>query len=123
MDNTPRFQGIIFDFDGTLVDTFPGILCGWQKTFQRLGLPPVGEDTVRAAIGPTREEYVRLILGEHYERHKEEALTLYRLFYKEECTTKTFVYPGIYPLLQRLSERGIFMAIASNKPHLQVLQL
>ncbi|MFH0920034.1 MAG: HAD family hydrolase [Fibrobacterota bacterium] len=123
MDNVCRFQGIIFDFDGTLVDTFPGIYCGWQKTFQRLGLPPIGENTVRAAIGPAKDAYLRLILGENYNQHQEQALELYRLFYKEECTTKTFVYPGIYPLLQRLQDRGMYMAIASNKPHPQVLQL
>lgn len=118
-----QFLGVIFDFDGTLADTFPGIYSAWKQTFDALGLGPLAPEVVRSAIGPTREVYLKLILGERFDAHGMEALNLFKEIYKNETIFSTTLYPGISELLDLLDNAGVRMGIASNKPHQQILKL
>jgi phosphoglycolate phosphatase len=118
-----KFQAIIFDFDGTLVDTFPGILRSWQMTFEALGLGPVDPERVRASIGPTKDVYLKMMLGDLAPTHGEKALEMYKRFYKQESPARTFVYDGVYELLEILAKKKVPMAIASNKPFRQITLL
>jgi HAD superfamily hydrolase (TIGR01509 family) len=118
-----KYKAVIFDFDGTLADTFPGIYLSWEKTLKALDLGTISKDTVRKAIGPTRDTYLKLILGDRCEEHGEKALDLYKRIYVVESPENTFLYPRVGELLTTLKDMGISMGIASNKPHRQVLQL
>jgi HAD superfamily hydrolase (TIGR01549 family) len=118
-----RFQGIIFDFDGTLVDTFPGIFSAWDRTFKLLNLGPLPPERVKKAIGPTKDAYLRIILEDLYNSHGQIALETFRGIYKSESIYATTLFPGIPELLETLDNTGIRMGIASNKPFTQVMKL
>lgn len=118
-----KFHAIIFDFDGTLVDTFPGILRSWQMTFEALSLGPVDSEKVRSSIGPTKDVYLKMMLGDLAPTHGEKALETYKKFYRQESPALTFVYDGVYGLLDILEKKKIPMAIASNKPFRQITLL
>ena len=118
-----RFKGVVFDFDGTLADTFPGIFEAWKQTFEKLNLGLVSPERVKRAIGPTKDAYLRIILDDKYESHGQAALDSFRAIYKGESIFTTKLYPGIQELLDRLDTTGTRMAIASNKPHGQVVKL
>lgn len=118
-----KYKAVIFDFDGTLADTFPGIYLSWEKTLKALDLGTISKDTVRKAIGPTRDTYLKLILGDRCEEHGEKALDLYKKIYLVESPENTFLYPRVVELLTTLKDMGISMGIASNKPHGQILKL
>jgi phosphoglycolate phosphatase len=118
-----KYKGIIFDFDGTLADTFKGIYSAWQMTLEKLGLRSVSEETIKSAIGPTRETYLKRILEDQYDVYQDAALDTYRSFYRKESLEKTSVYPGIGEVVQQLRENEISLAIASNKPSDQVLRI
>lgn len=118
-----KFQAVIFDFDGTLVDTFPGILKSWQMTFRELSLGEPDPAAVRAAIGPTKDVYLGMILGDRAAQAGEEALALYKMHYREVAPALTRVYDGIGALLDSLEEKRVPKAIASNKPFRQIMLL
>ncbi len=118
-----KFKGVVFDFDGTLADTFPGIYSAWKETFERLGLDPISQQKVKEAIGPTRDVYLKMILGEKYANRHEEALNLFKDIYKSSAMFSTNIYEGIPELLDSLDDAGIRMGIASNKPYLQLVKL
>ncbi|OGS35617.1 MAG: hypothetical protein A2293_04750 [Elusimicrobia bacterium RIFOXYB2_FULL_49_7] len=116
-------KACIFDFDGTLVDTLPGIVRAWDLTFQALKIGRADPDKIKAAIGPAREVYVKMVLGEHAETHGPSALKLYKEFYKQVSPALTFMYDGISDLLCELEMKEIALAIASNKPYFQITPL
>ncbi len=123
MEETKPCRGVIFDFDGTLADSLPGIYEGWKKTFQLLGLGVPEYSFIKKAIGPTREEYLKIILGTESKAVQEKALDIFRKIYREETIFSTKLYGGITEMLDKLMHRGIKLAIASNKPHKQILTL
>jgi phosphoglycolate phosphatase len=118
-----RFKGVIFDFDGTLADTFPGIYEAWKRTFEKLNMGPLSAEKVKSAIGPTKDAYLKIILDDKYESHGQIALESFRAVYKGGSMFTTRLFSGIQELLDRLDNTGIRMAIASNKPYHQVLRL
>jgi phosphoglycolate phosphatase len=118
-----EIKGFIFDFDGTLADSLPGIYEGWKRTFAQLGLTPPTYEFVRRAIGPTREEYLKLLLGDHSQDLREEALKIFKDVYKNETIFQTVLYDGITELIAELNKKGMKLAIASNKPYNQILTL
>jgi phosphoglycolate phosphatase len=118
-----KIKGYIFDFDGTLADSLPGIHASWAITFTRLGLTPPTYDAVRRAIGPTRDEYLRMLLGDNAPRFQEEALKIFKEVYKKDTIFQTVLYDGIKELIAELNKRGMKLAIASNKPLKQLITL
>lgn len=118
-----NIKGYIFDFDGTLADSLPGIYEGWKKTFTQLGITPPSYDAVRRAIGPTRDEYLRMLLGDNAPQFQEEALKIFKDVYKNDTIFQTVLYDGMKELITELNKRGMKLAIASNKPYKQLLTL
>ena len=111
--------GVVFDLDGTLLDTLEDIGLAANQALQELGEPPlpqeaykglVGEGVVslmRRALAPSGPDEARVRQGvEAFERH-------YRQFWDRN----TRPYPGMEALLDELQRRAIPMAVLSNKPH------
>lgn len=109
---TLQIRLVIFDLDGTLLDTAPDIMQCSNLTLQQMGLPPISSDQILRAIGAPVDVYPRLILGDQAQR-MEEYRTIFRPIYLENCLQQTRPFPGIVALLQRL--RPMKLAVASNK--------
>lgn len=106
----------LFDLDGTLLDTAPDIAAALNDTLARWGLPPAGEDQVRAWIG----DGARALLGKALAHHGQAGLLDkawpdFAYDYGQHCGQASRVYPGAVALLERLREAGVACALLTNK--------
>ena len=115
-------RGIIFDIDGTLVDTNPTHVEAWRRAFQRLGYE-VPTDRIEVEIGKGGDLLVPAILGDEAEERHGEALRKAQKqeFLKLAMGRRFPVFPFVPELIKRLSDRNIRTALAtsSDEKHLQ----
>ncbi|MBN1269185.1 MAG: HAD family hydrolase [Kiritimatiellae bacterium] len=110
--------GIIFDLDGTLLDTLEDIADSMNAVLARHGWPVHEPDAYRYFVGDGIEELVRRSLpgGLPDDGRVEECLATMRREYADRWSDKTRPYDGIPELLDALERRGVKMAVLSNKP-------
>jgi len=104
---------VIFDLDGTLVDAFRAIADSVNYMLSKLGKRPVSLRKVTRSVGWG----VSTLVGEFVEKEQEaEALRIFREHHDVRLRRNLRILPGARPLLKFLKERGVRMAIASNRP-------
>lgn len=112
---------VIFDLDGTLLDTLQDLSDSGNAVLTARGFPTHSIDDYRTFIGTGMENLVRAIFPEGHRPETDEeiaeVLTQYRGFYSENWKNTTLPYPGIPELLDTLTERGIPIGVLSNKAH------
>lgn len=114
---------IVFDLDGTLVDSLPGIAEGVGRALVQLGRPAPAAEQVRGMIGRGAKDLCAQALGyEGVESAPPELLeSLYRGFCREYplCWQGegTRPYAGVRELLAQLAGQGVRLGVLSNKPH------
>ncbi|MEX6501824.1 phosphoglycolate phosphatase [Pseudomonas zhanjiangensis] len=112
---------VMFDLDGTLVDSVPDLAAAVDKTLLALGRAPAGIERVRDWVGNGARVLVRRALAgslEHAhiaEAEGERALALFMDAYAESHGL-TRVYPGVTATLDWLREQAVPMAVVTNKP-------
>ena len=112
---TPRFAAVLFDLDGTLTESHPGILHCVRLSLEEMGLPIPDGETLRRFIGPPLWYSYTEFCGLTPEQ-AEEAVERYRKHYREGGFLECSVYPGILPLLDDLRAAGVKLAVATAKP-------
>jgi phosphoglycolate phosphatase len=105
---------VLFDFDGTLVDSAPGILASLARTLRRHGLEPQVPLT-QSLVGPPLAEMLKRITGLMEGHQLDELAEGFRLDYDDSCCSATKSYPGISRMLEELSARRIGLGIVTNK--------
>ena len=114
-------QGMIFDVDGTLVDTNPAHVEAWRRAFKRLGFE-VPTERIVPEIGKGGDKLVPSVLGQEAEdRHGEELRKQQKEEFLEIARQQHFrVFPGVTEIFQALRERGVRTALAtsSDEKHL-----
>jgi phosphoglycolate phosphatase len=106
---------LIFDLDGTLVDSRVDLANSINAMLRHLGRPELPCDLIATYIGDGAPMLVRRSLGDpDDEKFVGQALAYFLDWYREHKLDNTYVYPGIFEALDRLRERG--MAVLSNKP-------
>jgi phosphoglycolate phosphatase len=111
-------RAIIFDLDGTLLDTLADLADSGNAALAALGLPTHPQDAYRYFVGLGIEELVQRMLPES-RRDPETIKAAYGAMtteYKRRWKDKTRPYPGIPELLESLRQRGLPVCVLSNKP-------
>lgn len=106
---------IIYDLDGTLVDTLQDIAQAANHMLAQLGLPPRREEEIRRYIGSGLHELVRRCLQTDDSRRIEQGATLYRAFYAQHLLDYSRLYPGAQTVLESFKARR--QAVITNKPN------
>ncbi|HEX8092992.1 HAD hydrolase-like protein [Jatrophihabitans sp.] len=105
---------VLFDLDGTLSDSAPGILGALRASFAEAGVDWVDPDTARALLGPPFWHSLPPLVGEH---RVAQVVAAYRQHYVEQgAMFDTARYDGVLETLQALSGRGYRLAVATSKP-------
>jgi len=113
-----KFQAILFDLDGTLLDTLADIANATNAALTRLGFPTHPRDAYRYFLGDGMDCLVRRALpGENHDSETVKKCHDAILAEYETCWAEnTRPYPGIPELLAELDRRGITKVVLSNKP-------
>jgi phosphoglycolate phosphatase len=119
---TRTWTCVLFDLDGTLTDSAPGITSSLASTFEALGLPVPSPAQLVEYVGPPLLDSLQAFAGLDEEEARK-ALTVYRADYHEKGAFDSAVFPGIRGLLSRLKEAGIPLAVATSKPELQATRI
>ena len=107
--------GILFDLDGTLLDTLEDLLDATNYALAAYGYPPRTLQELRRFVGNGAENQIRLSLPEGRKEDLPQVLATYKPYYTDHCQIKTKPYDGILPALEILGEKYP-IAIVSNKP-------
>lgn len=109
----PRYDAILFDVDGTLIDSAPGIIHTLQETFAQLQVDVNGVE-LKKYVGPP----LRQTFGEYFSDEKliERAINIYRSSYRVKGSRECVLYPGVAEMLHSLKQSGIALYTATSKP-------
>jgi len=114
----PPMHALIFDLDGTLVESLPGIAASLNRALTQHGLPGQSHDNVRSFIGDGAVKLVQRALTTVSRMDlTDSVLKNFAADYAISWPSGTSVYPGIHELLANLEARAIPIAVLSNKPH------
>ena len=106
---------VLFDLDGTLVDSSPGIHASVRFAAAELGLPQPTTAQLRAMVGPPLQDGFASGFGLSG-RDVDRAVTAYRVHYSAGAMLDAPPYPGIPELLAQLRADGATLAVATSKP-------
>jgi phosphoglycolate phosphatase len=106
---------VLFDLDGTLVDSSPGIHSSVRFAARELGLPAPNAAQLRGMVGPPLQDGFALVLGVPA-GDVPRAVAAYRAHYTAGALLDVTVHPGIPELLAALTGGGALLAVATSKP-------
>lgn len=110
-----KIKNIIFDFDGTLMDTAPVILATMKATIREMGLPSRTEDECRATIGKRLDEIPGMLFPDIPDLSQKYVATYQRIFPLENRPGLARPFEGVISTLHALHAHGYRMAIASSR--------
>jgi phosphoglycolate phosphatase len=108
-------SAIIFDFDYTLADSSPAVIACVAYAFERMGLPPVTDDAVRATIGLSLPNTLADLAGERQRARADEFRGHFRRLSDQIMVERTSLLPFVPTAIHVLRERGTRLAIVSTK--------
>jgi phosphoglycolate phosphatase len=113
---------VLFDMDGTLVDSTPGIWASIRVAAAELGLPEPTPGQLRSMVGPPLEDGFAGAFGLR-PGDVARAVAAYRAHYTAGAMFDAHVYPGIPELLAGLRAEGMTLAVATSKPEPFAVQI
>lgn len=107
-------HAVLFDLDGTLLDTSEGIIESVRYTIEELGYPALKEETLLRFVGPPIQNSLMNYLGLSHEDAQHGA-NIFRDYYKSKALFKATLYSGIFDLLFSLKSKGVKIGVATYK--------
>jgi len=111
----PLFNAVIFDHDGTIVDSAPGIRKSANAAFAELGFPLMEMPQFMPFLGPPLTQSFMDFAGMDFDQ-AQRAIAIYRREYNAGNCFCLDIYPGMERLLRKLRAAGVKTAVASSKP-------
>jgi phosphoglycolate phosphatase len=111
-------QAIIFDLDGTLVDSAEDLRAAVNRLFHTLDLRPIKADEIKAMIGDGVLKLVEraLVAADADPAQKDTLLPRFLELYQASPATRTRCYPGVVETLKALRQKDFRLAVVTNKP-------
>lgn len=110
-----RYSLLIFDWDGTIIDSIARIVASMQHAAQHLGWPMPDVMAVRNIIGLGLREALTELFPTSTPAQREALVSAYREHFMERCTIPTPLFIGVRATLDRLRQAGYTLAIATGK--------
>ncbi|MBR2334538.1 MAG: HAD-IA family hydrolase [Clostridia bacterium] len=110
-----KYKTILFDLDGTLIDSKPGILTSIRKTLDAFNIPYT-EEIIDGMVGPPFRVSMKEMLGIGDMSVIEQLITFYRTHYKAGDWRDCKIYDGVVEMLTTLREKGYTLGLATSKP-------
>ncbi len=110
-----KYRFLLFDLDGTVTDSGPGIMNAAQIALSRYNIEETDSERLRLFVGPPLDKSFMERYG-FSEEQAWEAIGYFREYYNKTGIFENSVYPGMDNLLKELKEAGYVLAIASSKP-------
>jgi len=108
---------LIFDLDGTLVDSKLDLVHSVNAARGMMGLPPIAEDLVASYVGDGAPVLMRRALGpDASDADVQQSLDFFLGYYREHMLDNTRLYPGVREALDRMRGCGSMLAVLTNKP-------
>jgi phosphoglycolate phosphatase len=110
-------RAVVFDLDGTLLDTLADIASSANQVLRELGFPEHPQADYRTFVGEGVSVLMSRVLPEQHRdaATRDRALARFQEVYDQRWNIETELYPGIRTLLAELASRGLPMAVLSNK--------
>lgn len=113
--SAPAFDAVLFDLDGTLVDSFDDIAASANHALVAVGRAPLPAPLIKSYVGEGIHVLMRRALGSENPDLIARAVASWRPHYEAHCLDRTLPYDGIVPLLQSLAAAGVKLGVVSNK--------
>lgn len=119
-------KAVVFDLDGTLSNSIESLKYCGDRAVEPFGCGPFTEEQYKYFVGDGSANLIKRCLaagGEEKLTYFDEAFALYQEIFKEHCMYHVRPYDGIRELLAALKERGVKLAVLSNKPHAETVNV
>lgn len=119
-------KACIFDLDGTLTNTLESMTYSVNLTLKEMGLSQITKDQCRMFVGNGARVLIEESLkvsGDPKASRIEEGMKIYGRIFYQNCTYHVTLYEGIPEMLKALKDRGIHLAVLSNKPDRQTVKV
>lgn len=109
-------RAVVFDLDGTLVDTLADIAWAINAALRATGLPTHPLCALRRFVGRGAAHLAACVTPAHEQHRSAEVFARFQQFYAARLVVESRPYDGVEPMLASLSARGVSLAVLSNKP-------
>lgn len=119
-------KACIFDLDGTLTNTLESMIYSVNLTLEEMGLSKITKDQCRLFVGNGARVLMEKSLkaaGDTDASRIEEGMEIYGRIFDQNCTYHVTPYEGIPEMLKALKDKGIHLAVLSNKPDRQTVKV
>lgn len=111
-----KYKGLILDLDGTLIDSKKDIADATNATLKHIDVASISDDVIYTFVGRGVMDLIRSAMPGKSENEIKEAFRFFDAYYLAHCVDATILFPGAEDFLQEIHDRGVRLAVLTNKP-------